>query len=49
MTVAADWRAIRRELPDDAAVTMDEPSGRLHDACTARLGNREDGPDHAYH
>jgi hypothetical protein len=37
MTVAADWPAIRRELRDDAAVTMGEPSGRLHDTCTARL------------
>jgi len=37
MTVAADRPAIRRELGDDAAVTMGEPSGRLHDTCTARL------------
>src|SRR4051812_33765462 len=29
--------AIRRDLRDDAAVTMGEPSGRLHDICTARL------------
>ena len=36
MTVAADWPAIRRELRDDA-VALDEPSGRLHDTCTARL------------
>jgi hypothetical protein len=38
MTVAADRPAIRRELRDDAAVAMDEPFGRLHDTCTARLG-----------
>jgi hypothetical protein len=37
MTVAADRPAIRRELRDDAAVTMGEPFGRLHDTCTARL------------
>jgi hypothetical protein len=37
ITVAADWPAIRREFRDDAAVTMGELSGRLHDTCTARL------------
>ena len=37
MTVAAEWPALRRELRDDAAVAVDEPSGRLHDTCTARL------------
>jgi hypothetical protein len=36
MTVATDC-GNRRELRDDAAVTTDEPSGRLHDTCTARL------------
>jgi len=29
--------AIRRELRDDATVTMGEPSGRLRNTCTARL------------
>jgi hypothetical protein len=37
MTVAADWPARWCELRDDAAVTMGEPSGRLHDTCTTRL------------
>jgi hypothetical protein len=37
ITVAADWPAIRRDLRDDAAVSVGEPSGRLHDPCTARL------------
>jgi hypothetical protein len=39
---AADCPVIRRELRDDAAVTMGEPSGRLHDTCTVRLATARD-------
>ena len=41
MSVAADWPAGWCELPDAAAVTMGEPSCRLHDSCSAAR-ERED-------
>jgi len=41
MAVAADWPVMRRELRDDAAVTMGEPSSRLHDTCTAARGQED--------